>query len=715
MESFRCQVKSIRFHNPETGFAIVKAVTATGSFLQDIVAVGTFAELQDGMSFQLTGDWTTHPTYGKQFKVDSALPMLPQTLHGMEAFLSSGLIKGVGPVYGKRIVETFKEDTFQVLDDHPERLLSVKGIGTDRLNRIIRSWEEHREVRNIIVYLQSVGASTRFAVKIYKKFGKHSIERIKKDPYCLTDIWGIGFQTADSIAKHMGIPASSISRCKSGILYTLEYLSGEGHVYATIQQLLERAMSADILNLSDSTPVVSALRELLEQKRLIRERQYPDAVYLRKYHDAEVSVTEDICRLFGKKRKEAVLADSEISRIEQALGITYDECQKEALCRAASESLLVLTGGPGTGKSTTIHGILHYFRERKKRILLAAPTGRAAQRMSEITGREAVTIHRLLEYGPEGFGRNESNPLEGDLLVVDESSMIDIVLMSSLLKAVPQKMKLILVGDVDQLPSVGPGCVLRDCIQSQAVPVVTLTKIFRQAQNSDIVMNAHRINCGQPIRISNKSDSDFFWCVEDEPAKIQERIVEYVTNKLPNHYHVPAENIQVLAPMRNGLEGVRELNQKLQEAINPDSDRIPFHDGTLRVNDKVMQLRNNYNKNVFNGDIGYVKEIQEDAVIINFSGQDLSYERSELEEITLAYCCTIHKSQGSEYPIVVMPVSTSHWIMLERNLFYTAVTRAKKIFVMVGSKKALHRAIDHVTSTKRNTMLQERLRIEAGR
>ncbi len=389
----------------------------------------------------------------------------------------------------------------------------------------------------------------------------------------------------------------------------------------------------------------------------------------------------------------------------------YDECQREAIRQAAVSRLMILTGGPGTGKTTTVNGILAYYQGR--RILLAAPTGRAAKRMSEVTGAPAQTIHRLLEYGPGGmFSRNEENPLEGDVLIVDESSMLDILLMESLLRAVPKKMTVVFAGDVDQLPSVGPGAVLKDMIDSHVLPVVRLTKIFRQAQTSDIVMNAHRINRGEPLVITNRADSDFFWCVKDDPQSVQDEIIRFVSVNLPRYYHVKPTDIQVLSPMRKGMEGTDALNQRLQEAVNPDAEGIPFGQGVLRVNDKVMQLKNNYEKNVFNGDVGFVSgfDHEENTVSVNYDGHLVEYERSNLNELTLAYACTVHKSQGSEYPIVVMPVTTSHTVMLERNLLYTAVTRAKKVFVAVGSQIAMNMAISRMRASKRNTVLADRLK-----
>lgn len=704
MESIKCVIKRIRHHNHETGFTVAVVQHGEGRH----TAVGLFSDIREGMTFQMSGEWTEHPAYGCQFKCSSAMEIRPETKKGMETYLGSGLIKGIGPRYAGAIVEMFGTDTFDVIDNHPEKLLSVRGIGTGRVNRIIESWNEQKEVRNIMMYLQSVGVSAAYAVKIYKKFGKWSIERVKENPYCLTQIWGIGFKIADGIALNMGFAPDSAERCKSGILYVMDTFMQQGHVYAD-KGALERQAQA-VLGLPDAGPVAAALEMLLESDALVRESINPDAVYQPKFLRAESYVARKL-RELAKPTRICPPSAQAIGAIERKLGVVYDECQREAIRQAAVSRLMILTGGPGTGKTTTVNGILAYYQGR--RILLAAPTGRAAKRMSEVTGAPAQTIHRLLEYGPGGmFSRNEENPLEGDVLIVDESSMLDILLMESLLRAVPKKMTVVFAGDVDQLPSVGPGAVLKDMIDSHVLPVVRLTKIFRQAQTSDIVMNAHRINRGEPLVITNRADSDFFWCVKDDPQSVQDEIIRFVSVNLPRYYHVKPTDIQVLSPMRKGMEGTDALNQRLQEAVNPDAEGIPFGQGVLRVNDKVMQLKNNYEKNVFNGDVGFVSgfDHEENTVSVNYDGHRVEYERSNLNELTLAYACTVHKSQGSEYPIVVMPVTTSHTVMLERNLLYTAVTRAKKVFVAVGSQIAMNMAISRMRASKRNTVLADRLK-----
>lgn len=712
MEELKCTIERIRYYNTDTGFAVVRV--GTGEW-DGKTATGIFPDIHEGMSFLMTGEWVEHPSYGAQFKCTSAVEVLPGTKKGMESYLGSGMVKGIGPKYAEAIVKKFGEDTFDVISRCPEKLLSVPGIGKGRLAKIIAGWEEQAEVRNIMMYLQSAGISTAYAVKIYKKFGNRSVERVRKNPYCLTQIWGIGFKIADGIAQNMGFALESPERCRSGLLYAMEQLGKCGHVYADRESLVRFASSSSILALEDEAPVQSALESLLGTGMLVCEAQYPCAVYLPKYLSAERYVAQKVLQLaqLGKGSiKQPPLSNDDIKEIEQKLGVQYDECQRLAICTAAESRLMILTGGPGTGKTTTVNGILECCWRRKKRVLLAAPTGRAAKRMSEVTGVEALTIHRLLEYGQGGlFARNKENPLCGDVLVVDESSMIDILLMESLLSAVPERMSVIFTGDVDQLPSVGPGSVLKDMIESKAVSVVRLTKIFRQAQTSDIVMNAHRINHGQIPVVTNSADSDFFWCGKPDPQSVQDTIVDYVSEKLPRYYHIRPTEIQVLAPMRKGAEGTEALNKRLQEAVNPVAEGIPFKNGQLRIGDKVMQLKNNYDKDVFNGDVGFVNGFnkEEKTTVVDFGGSLVTYERGDLDELTLAYACTVHKSQGSEYPVVVMPVSTSHAVMLQRNLLYTGITRAKKVFVAVGSVKALNMAVSRVDSSKRNTLLAKRL------
>lgn len=705
-ETLQGSVLRIRYRNEQNGYAILSIQPKEG---QPFTAVGYFPPVREGMQLSMSGGWTTHPTYGKQFKVDASQEVIPDSIPGMVGYLSSGMVKGIGPAYAQAIVDAFGEQTFDVIDNHPEKLLTVHGIGKGRAKQILSSWREHKEVRNVMMFLQSLGVGTAYAAKIYKKFGKRSIELVKRNPYSLTMVWGIGFKIADGVADALGIRADDLFRCRSGVLYTLETLGARGHVYAGRHQLMKAAQG--ILGLVDPGPVLQAIENLKEDGSVACDG---DAVYLPKYYMAETYCASKLARMCRCGCRMPALSVREMTLLQTSLGVSYDDVQKEAIQKSSSSGVLVLTGGPGTGKTTTINGIIRRFGKRK--ILLAAPTGRAAKRMSEVTGCPSETIHRLLEYGNGGFQRNEDQPLTGDVLVVDEASMIDITLLESLLKAVPDRMTVIFSGDVDQLPSVGPGNVLKDMINSSSVPVVRLTRIFRQAQASDIVLNAHRINRGEKLVVTNRADSDFFWQCREDAQSVQDTVVDLVARKLPAYYHVSPADIQVLSPMRGGLEGVEALNQRLQEEVNPDGAAAPYRNRMFRVHDKVMQLRNNYDKEVFNGDVGVVDGFDTGTGTLNvcFGGRSVAYESGELDELALAYACTVHKSQGSEYPVVVMPVTTSHWIMLQRNLLYTGVTRAKKVFVAVGSPKAMQQAIRHVDASKRNSMLAERISQAAG-
>jgi exodeoxyribonuclease V alpha subunit len=558
-----------------------------------------------------------------------------------------------------------------------------------------------------MVFLQGHGVSSTYAAKIYKQYGKESIEKVQGNPYCLADdIWGIGFKTADGIAEKLGYEKNDLRRCRSGILYTLSKLSEYGHVYSEREQLIK---SAKELLQADEEPIIQALDQMIETEDVILEEE---AIFLPPFYYAEVGVANKLKRL--QEDTSGTLFDGtlNIEEIVKQTSIQYDDVQVAAIGQAVKSKVMVLTGGPGTGKTTTTLGIIAALESLGQSILLAAPTGRAAKRMSEATGKEAKTIHRLLEYNPaEGYGRNDENPLQGGVLIVDESSMIDVILMNSLLKAVPSHMKVILVGDIDQLPSVGAGNVLRDIIDSDVVPVVRLTRIFRQAQSSRIITNAHKINQGVFPDISNGKDSDFFFIKQEDPELAANEIVNIVKNRIPKAYHFNTNEIQVLAPMQRSVVGATNLNIILQEAINPIGDSLSRGGFKYRKGDKVMQIRNNYDKEVFNGDIGHVKEVnlEERSLTVIFEGREVEYEDSELDELTLAYATTIHKSQGSEYPVVVIPLLMTHYVMLQRNLIYTGITRAKKICIIVGSTKALAYSVHNMVVLKRNTKLKERL------
>ena len=805
MERLRCVVERITYQNETNGYTVIKCRAKN---YQDLVTVvGAMPDVHVGSVLSLTGQWKVDAKYGRQFAMETFEETLPATVYGMEKYLGSGLIKGIGPKYAKKIVGQFGADTLNIIEDQPDRLLEIPGIGRARVESIKRSWLEQMEIKNIMVFLQSHDVSTSHATKIYKTYGNDSIKVVQENPYRLADdIWGIGFKTADTIAEKMGFGKEKYARLRSGLFYTLNKLSEDGHCYATRKMLLEKG--AELLGVEDGL-LAMTLDEMIRTKDVITDNipqdsvhtlsaaQEPDnsgldessdqvdyslyeqylsgldasrnlsgnpsgsarasssrdtsvagngaktdtfdptdpmykAVYLPPFYFSETGTAKRLTSILHAQPSVHVDTGNLAQRITFRTGMQYDEIQMQAIQEAVTSKVLVLTGGPGTGKTTTTLGIITAFADAGAKILLAAPTGRAAKRLSEATGREAKTIHRLLEFKPpEGYQRNEEKPLEGDVLIVDECSMIDIMLMYNLLKAVPDSMTLILVGDIDQLPSVGAGNVLRDIIESGCVPVVRLKRIFRQAQKSRIIMNAHRINEGQMPDLSNGRTSDFFFMEEEDPEKAVSTITKLVKENLSRYYHTPASEIQVLTPMQRGVVGASNLNQALQEALNPISqqgtpgsygtfgyggaDSVPFlrHAGMqFRQRDKVMQIRNNYDKEVFNGDIGIISfvDTQNRTLIVDFDGRNVSYDISELDELVLAYATTIHKSQGSEYPIVVMPVLMNHYVMLQRNLIYTGITRAKKILVIVGTRKALSYAVHHVTVTKRNTMLAVRIR-----
>ena len=712
MERLRCVVERITYQNAENGYSVIKC--AAKGFTDLVTVVGTMPEIHVGAVLSLTGTWKVDARYGRQFSIETFEETLPATVYGIEKYLGSGLVKGIGPKFAKRIVQEFGTDTLEVLENRPDDLFRVPGIGKTRVERLRKSWEEQKEIKNIMLFLQGHDVSTAHATRIYRQYGEHSIDVVRENPYRLADeIWGIGFRTADGIAEKLGFEKSSPVRLRSGLLFTLNQLAGEGHCYAVRDQLLETGVK---LLGADAGVLSGTLDEMIRAEDVI-VTPIPDtedfAIYLPPFFYAEVGVKNRLQKIFGTDPVRPVNEQLPLSD-----GTKYDEAQLRAIQTARTGKIMILTGGPGTGKSTTTMGILRAFSGM--RVLLAAPTGRAAKRLSEVTGMEAKTIHRLLEFKPpEGYKRKEDNPLEGDALIVDECSMVDVMLMYALLRAVPDTMRLILVGDVDQLPSVGAGNVLRDMIESGVFPVVTLTKIFRQAASSRIITNAHRINHGEFPDLSNGRGTDFFFQAADEPEKAAEIIVDLVRNRLPRFYNVAPQAIQVLTPMQRGLVGAVNLNQALQEAVNPPREdsrgnaapELRRRGFAFRSGDKVMQIRNNYDKEVFNGDIGVVTGVdQEDRTLsILFDDRTVTYDATELDEIVLAYATTVHKAQGAEYPIVVMPVMMTHFVMLQRNLLYTGVTRAKKAIVLVGEKKAIACAVRNVTVDRRNTLLSARL------
>jgi exodeoxyribonuclease V alpha subunit len=711
MDHLRCVVERITYQNADNGYTVLKCAVKNA---QDLVTVvGIMPDTHVGSVLALEGVWKVDAKYGRQFSVEKFEETLPATVYGIEKYLGSGLIKGVGPKFARRIVEKFGKDTLDVIEENPDALIEVEGIGRVRVERIRKSWEEQKEIKNIMLFLQGHEVSTSHATKIFKTYGSDSISVVQENPYRLADdIWGIGFKTADTIAEKMGIEKDRFIRLRSGILYTLNKLSENGHCYAVREQLIQAAVQ--LLEVEEAELEIT-LDEMLRTEEVIREEE---AIYLPPFFFSETGCAKRLLKLLAAERRVQMDVDTVMEtvmgRTGQGQHITYDEVQLEAIRAAVSSKIMVLTGGPGTGKTTTTMGIIAAYRAAGCRIVLAAPTGRAAKRMSEATGMEAKTIHRLLEYKPpEGYQRKEENPLEGDVLILDECSMIDIMLMYNLLKAMPEQMTLIMVGDTDQLPSVGAGNVLKDIISSGRIPVVRLSRIFRQARGSRIIMNAHHINKGEQIDMRGGRDSDFFFAAKETNEEVVELLVKYCTENLPRYYHVDAlQDIQVLTPMQRGVCGAANLNQVLQEAMNPGSIFLRRGGTQYRLHDKVMQIRNDYDKEVFNGDIGVINHVdmEERELTVNFDGREVVYDVSELEELTLAYATTIHKSQGSEYPIVVMPFTMSHYVMLQRNLLYTGVTRAKKILVLIGEKKAVWYAVKNETTADRNTKLAERLR-----
>lgn len=638
---------------------------------------------------------------------------MPSDVYGIEKYLGSGLIKGVGPKFAKLIVETFGTDTLSILEHNPERLLEIPKLGKKKAESIAKSYSEQRDVKNLMMFLSSAGISTSLGQKIFKVYGKESIEKIKENPYRLMDeVYGVGFKTADSIAEKLGIDNESFTRCRAGIFYTLEYLANsEGHCYVPFDEMVLKC--SKILGIEDSKVVIT-YDSLIKNNELIVEDK--NKVYLPSFFRAEIGLTKkikDIISYPNFKKVPDEKLESEIKNAEKLNKIKYDDFQKEAIKTVFNSNFSVVTGGPGVGKTTITKGIIEIFKNLGKKVLLAAPTGRAAKRLSETAKTEAKTIHRLLEIKREGgFAKNAENKLSGDVLIVDEASMIDLILMHNLLKAVHSNTKIILIGDVNQLPSVGPGNVLKDIINSGAVPVVKLQKIYRQAKTSNIILNSHKINSGKIPELKASKNSDFFFIEENDDEKCADLIVDLYSKRLPKYYKVNSiSDIEVLTPMKKGILGTDNLNKVLQEKLNKTGVSLKRGGITYKLNDKVMQIKNNYDKDVFNGDIGKICSINEanETLEINFDSRILKYEIGELEEITLAYACTIHKSQGSEYPIVIIPMTTSHFIMLKRNLLYTGVTRGKKVCILVGNKYAISKAISNNESEKRYTLLEQRL------
>ncbi|CAO3375919.1 RecD-like DNA helicase YrrC [Azospirillum argentinense] len=705
-------VERVTFHSPETGFCVLR-LKVRGQ--RDLVTlVGHAATIGAGEFVQASGAWVNDRNHGLQFKADFLRATPPTTVEGIEKYLGSGLIRGIGPVYAKKMVKAFGEAVFDVIEQEPDRLRQVTGIGPKRAQRIIAGWADQKVIREIMVFLHSHGVGTSRAVRIFKTYGPDAIRLITENPYRLArDIRGIGFKTADAVAARLGIEKTAMIRARAGIGYALAEATDQGHCGVPVAELIP--MAVKLLEIDASILETAAELERQDGAVVADRLGGEPCLFLASLHRAEQAIADRLRRLAGGPLPwPEIDAEKAIPWVEAKAGITLAEGQREALRQAATSKLLVITGGPGVGKTTLVNSILTMLKAKNVSIALAAPTGRAAKRLSESTGLEARTIHRLLETDPQagGFKRDETNPLDCDLLVVDETSMVDVPLMNALLRAVPGRAALLLVGDVDQLPSVGPGQVLGDVIASGAVPVVRLTEIFRQAATSRIIVNAHRINAGQmPETPKAGEDSDFYFVEAATPEAGVAKLIEMVRDRIPRRFGAdPVRDVQILCPMNRGGLGARSLNIELQRVLNPPGEsRVERFGWTFGPGDKVMQVENNYDKEVYNGDLGIVSAVdaEEGTLTATFDGRPVTYDFGELDEIVLAYATTIHKSQGSEYPVVVIPVVTQHYTMLHRNLIYTGVTRGKRLVIMLGQRRALAMAVRGVQGRRRWTKLGE--------
>ncbi len=795
METLQGILERIVYENPDTGYTVGRLSARDHSEL--ITVVGNLASVNPGESLLLQGGWVDNAKYGRQFQIEKYETILPANVVGLRKYLGSGLIKGIGPKMATRIVHKFGMDTMDIIEHAPEKLARIPGIGRHRVKIIKEAWEAQREIKNVMLFLQSHDVSTTHAAKIYKTYENDAIAVVTENPYRLADdIYGIGFVTADTIAQKLGIDKDAPHRVQAGIKYVLSQKADEGHVFQHHNELVEACQAmleqepeaieegvhslietgevmvpnfTDLLHTNEQVAVsetrsgyeidnqqsaVSNQQELpdVHQTPLSANNQQPttnnhSAIYLAPFYYAELGVANQFLRLLSNEGHDhnhaeatpsASISDTVLTQLEQEMGIRFAFQQREAIHTAMTARTMILTGGPGTGKTTTTVGMIRLFESQGRHITLTAPTGRAAKRLSETTGGEAKTIHRLLEFSPQinAFKRNRQNPLDTDIVIVDETSMVDLVLMNRLMQAIRPTTTLVLIGDVDQLPSVGAGNVLKSLIDSQRIPVIKLTEIFRQAQESMIVMNAHRINKGDFPELTGDADRNFFFIEEEDPEEVVELICSLIADRLPQHYDYHAiDDIQLLCPMRRGALGTENLNKRLQEVLNVEYTAPVAHPlekarfgprpnrqtlqpsgrsrtaGGFRIGDKVMQVRNNYDYDVFNGDIGRVVAIDhiDKKVRIQFPDKQVAYDTADLGELVLAYATTIHKAQGSEYPAVVIPLHTQHYLMLQRNLLYTGITRAKERVVIVGTKRALGICIRNNQVMERNSYLAERL------
>ena len=712
----RGTIESIRFQNEQNGWtaALLRTEAAEGTPSRLVSITGILSGIAVGMTVSLTGNEET-TKYGPSVKVSSWAESRPSDIEGIEKYLASGLIKNIGPVFARSIVETFGEQTLHVLDNEPERLREVKGIGKKRVASVIEAVREQTEIRSIMIWLKKYDIPNGLAAKIYAAYQGNAVAVLEENPYRLADdIGGVGFKKADRAAQLLGIPPTAPHRLRSGVLAVLKDAAAEGHTCLPVHELQKKAGGKDYLDV-EAHYITETLSDplFLYHSILIED----ELVFLPMYYYSEKGIARRCKELLG--REEALLPlldETDIEQEEKATGFTYSEEQKQAILSAGSRDMLIITGGPGTGKTATTNAIISLLEKNDLKVRLAAPTGRAAKRMSEVTGHPASTIHRLLEYSQGDFQRDENMPLDGDAFIIDEVSMIDTVLMNSLLKAIPEEGKLILVGDVDQLPSVGAGCVLRDLIDSGLVPTVRLTKIYRQAMQSKIITSAHMVNHGQTPPLESIPGMDFHFLECSDPQQIQDYVTDLVTRQVPSINGIPTESVQVLCPMRRDWDPIAStvLNRRIQQEVNPGGKVIVRRGDTeFRLGDRIMQVKNNYDKDIFNGDTGVIttalhRELDDGTIMLaDFDGKTVMLTKRDTEDLELSYACTIHKSQGSEYPAVVIPVHDSQYIMLRRNLLYTGITRAKKLCILVGTRKAVHTAVSREDTHRRHTHLKE--------
>jgi exodeoxyribonuclease V alpha subunit len=713
LETLTGVIERITFSSPESGFHVLKVEVRGHTDL--VTVIGTSTEVRAGEWLDASGRWFVDSKHGQQFKAETLRTTRPNTVEGVQRYLASGLIKGIGPKFAERMVAHFGIEIFEIIEKAPERLREVTGIGAGRQGKILSAWKEQKAVREIMVFLHSHGVTTSRAFRIYKAYGDGSIEKVREDPYRLArDIWGIGFKTADQIAMSVGIGKLSDLRARAGVEYVLQDLTNDGHCAFPREGLVKKAVTmleipADIVE--RAVDFESETERLVEVPQADGQR----LVYLAALEVAERKLARLIVSLSrGIHPCLRIDMDRAIPWVEAKVGLTLARSQREALEQAMSSKVMVITGGPGVGKTTLVNSILQIFRAKKLDVILCAPTGRAAKRLTETTGLTATTIHRLLEFDPatNGFKHDAANPLDGDVFVIDETSMVDLTLAYQTVRAIPPTAALVLVGDVDQLPSVGPGCVLRDIIDSGAVPVCRLTEVFRQAAQSAIITNAHRVNRGIPPQFPKpKEESDFYFCEVEDPAQGVAMIEKLIREHIPRRFKFRPDEMQVLTPMQRGELGARNLNLVLQTALNPSGPEVQRYGWTYRVGDRVMQIVNNYDKDVFNGDIGNIRTIDavEQELTVEFDGREVNYDFQELDELLLSYATTIHKSQGSEYSVVIVPIHTQHYMLLQRNLLYTAITRGRKLVVLVGTRKAVAMAVKRTDSNRRVTSLKKRL------